>query len=267
MIKKIILLSIISISFAAMHGMEDEKYPLHEAVEKGDIDEVGKLLTNGANVNAKNKRFGNRTPLHIAIGYIGSGFIQPKNTQKCIEMVDFLAKNGADMNARCGHNEVTILHWLAHFSEHEYTFPIEPIYKDEDKDEELDMENMENINLFSKSVKEFECLRSLFKTIMSHGANINVKNKKGNGPLQEAIIMRNEGMVELIIMNPYYGVDLQQKNLKGKNALEILEDSINKRTKNGFSCFTEKNQKEKNQNIRSLLMHRIKMGPEKTTDK
>jgi len=282
MIKKIILLSIISISFAAMHGMEDEKYPLHEAVEKGDIDEVrelleqsidintlmhGKtalhiaatnqhiemaelLLENGANVNAKDKKFGNRTPLHIAIGLIGGGFIQPKNTQKCIEMVSLFAKNGADMNARCGYNEVTILHGLTHFSKHEYTWPIKPIYKDEDKDEELDMENMENINLLLKSNEEFKCLNLLLKTAILHGADINVKNKNGNGPLQEAIIMRNECMVYQIIMN---GADLWQKNLKKKNALEILEDSIDKRKKDGLSCLTEKNQ-----GIRSLL--KIKMS-------
>ncbi len=67
-----------------------------------------------------------------------------------------------------------------------------------------------------------------------------IKDKNGNGPLQEAIIMRNVAMVDLITLN-HYGVNLLQQNLKENNALETLENSINERKQKGFSCLTEKN--------------------------
>jgi ankyrin repeat protein len=71
---------------------------LIEAVMRGDLEEVKRLVTNGANVNAANK-YGT-TPLHVAAD---SG-------QAAI--VEFLVANGANVNAanKCGNIP---LHWAA----------------------------------------------------------------------------------------------------------------------------------------------------------
>ena len=71
---KIILLSIISIAFAAMHSMEDNQNnigwtPLHKAVNNENVDEVRKLLVQGANVNATTEvEFGYEVFVRIAVG-------------------------------------------------------------------------------------------------------------------------------------------------------------------------------------------------------
>ena len=87
--KKITFLSIISISFAAMHGMEDEKYPLHEAAKNGDVAEVGKLLTNGV-VDVNTAREFGETALHVAL--------RTGNTN----MIRLLIEHKADVNAEYG---------------------------------------------------------------------------------------------------------------------------------------------------------------------
>ncbi len=98
MIKKIIFLSIMFISFTAMHGMEDSKYALHEAANEGDICLVEKLLKQGANVNAIDES-GN-TPLHKAA----------KNIKK--DMVELLVNNKADINIENGEGKrpIDIVH-------------------------------------------------------------------------------------------------------------------------------------------------------------
>ena len=61
---------------------------IHEAVRRGNIEAVKQHLAAGTDVDAKDGRFGNRTPLFSAI-YYGHK-----------EIVELLLANGADVNVR-----------------------------------------------------------------------------------------------------------------------------------------------------------------------
>ncbi len=64
------------------------KTPLHEAIERGDYEEVKQLITSGADLHAREK---GRTPLHRAAccGHT--------------EIVKLLIDEGANVNAKDGH--------------------------------------------------------------------------------------------------------------------------------------------------------------------
>jgi len=64
------------------------KESLFEAVTKGDIEQVKKLISEGADVNAENSRIYNRTPLHIA-AYEGHK-----------DIAELLISIGADIGAK-----------------------------------------------------------------------------------------------------------------------------------------------------------------------
>lgn len=61
--KSIVKLALICLVFVSVSGRAT--YSLHEAVEGGYLEEVTRLIKNGANINAKNKR--DETPLDTAI--------------------------------------------------------------------------------------------------------------------------------------------------------------------------------------------------------
>lgn len=66
---------------------EESKIELHEALTRDDLGAIGEVLSEGANINAKNEE--GRTLLHRAV-----------LEERGEEMVDFLLKNGADVNAK-----------------------------------------------------------------------------------------------------------------------------------------------------------------------
>ncbi len=101
MIKKIIFLSIISISFAAMHGMEEEKYPLHKAVEKGDFNTAKLLIEQGIDVNIYDEN--KRTALHTASF---SNTFDCTKTQKTF--IELLLEKGVKIDAYDKNNETAI---------------------------------------------------------------------------------------------------------------------------------------------------------------
>ena len=74
-----------------------QEIPIHEAAKLGNIEDVKRLLADGANVNAKNDN--GSTPLHNAV-WIGRK-----------EVAELLIANGADVNAKEDENGISPLHW------------------------------------------------------------------------------------------------------------------------------------------------------------
>ena len=73
---------------------------LFEAVKKGDVERIKKLISEGADVNAKSNRIYNRTPLHIA-AYEGHTHV-----------VELLLSIGADIMAK-DNEGCTPMYWAA----------------------------------------------------------------------------------------------------------------------------------------------------------
>lgn len=69
---------------------------LHQAAKKGNLDEVRRLIEDGANVNVKDEN--SDTPLYIAVG------------QGHKEIAELLISKGADVNVVCTLG-YTPLHW------------------------------------------------------------------------------------------------------------------------------------------------------------
>ena len=80
---------------------DESKLQLHEALTRNDLGATGELLSEGANINAKDPD--ERTLLHRAV-------LEDRGEA----MVDFLLERGADVNARGEHN-CTPIHLAARY--------------------------------------------------------------------------------------------------------------------------------------------------------
>jgi len=149
---------------------------LFEAVKNDDLDQVNELVGQGADVNAKDKFFGD-TPLHKAI--------QLRN----FEMVKLLIENGADVNAINGQDDTPLILSVAQ-SDLEFV--------------KLLLENGAKVNahgsdgntalhvsLFLKtcsvpcaSLKDIEL--EIIKLLVNHGADVDAKNFYEEIPLDWA---------------------------------------------------------------------------------
>ena len=88
----------------SVHGENgDEMRPLHDAVLERDLNEVKKLISLGADVNAKNERWG-KTPMHYAATW---------------SIVEVLLNEGADINSvkeLLGHSSLSATQVYSHTS-------------------------------------------------------------------------------------------------------------------------------------------------------
>lgn len=127
--------------------------PLHIAASKGHIDVMKLLISKGANVNARDK-YG-VTPLHEVAGQIFFG-----ENLTLANMAVLLIENGADINAKCSwllQKEVTPLHLAA-----------------------------ENGHL------------ALLELLISNGADVNAKDSRGETPLHYANHQPNADVARIL---------------------------------------------------------------------
>ncbi len=143
-------------------------YPLHEAVEIGDGDEVEALINSGADVNAKNNQ--GWTPLHIVLDK---------------DIAAILVANGADVNAKDKYGW-TPLH-AAVGTEHGRL-----------KVEGLGLSADVKAKILAKDSARRKTLLCFF---IEKGADVNAKDDDGSTPLHKAASAGHKEDVEWLIAN------------------------------------------------------------------
>ena len=164
--------------------------PLHDAVKNGDVDEVRKLLENGANPNVKNG-YGD-TPLHEAV------------LENSVEIVTLLMDNGAD--PRIGNNagmsplalskmtdspDVQKLLQSRSVVKNPVPPMVEPAVIDKPIEEEEGNTPL-HVAVLSKDIDEV-------RRLLENGSNPNVRNSSGQTPLHAAVYVKRVDILNLLI--------------------------------------------------------------------
>ncbi len=194
-----------------LHGYDSKrtKKKLLKAVKSGKIEKVKILLDKGANIN----------PIHEGFHKVNAPIIWAiKNND--FPMVEFLIKNGADVNSKGGYMDVTLI----------YTLSSEKINR---KIIRLLVESGANVNLpnyFGISPFVGACLTGHFdlvKLFFDHKADIDTSYygysgnvlKKNSTPLTAAIKSGNIDIVNFLIDK---GCDINRKSsANGKSPYEV----------------------------------------------
>jgi hypothetical protein len=174
--------------------------PLSNAVSKEDFDEVKDLVAKGANVNAKDKNYGNSTALHVAV----------ENGNA--EIAKFLLDMGAKINARDKNRRT----------------PLMSI--DGDTPPELVrmlLDHRAKVNAFDAErntaliiAAQYENAETL-RVLLDAGASLDAQNNEGKTALMLAAENDCYANVEALIEA---GADVNLRDKEGKTALDLSDD-------------------------------------------
>ncbi len=207
-----------------------QKPNLHDAVDKGDIEQVKDLLLTGADVNAQDASL--MIPLHWAVG---RGYT---------EIIDLLIKKGSDIEKRDIHGR-TPLHMAVQFgsivgvqalmevsdfnAKDNYNRTplllavradnlamVEILLSQKRIDVNVpDIENSTPLHFAATRCKETR----IMKLLLDHGANVNTQNKCKDTPLSLAIWRGATSMAKLLLSCENIVINYQGKG--GKTPLHI----------------------------------------------
>lgn len=186
---------------AEVNPKDPDVIPLFTALKKSDTDKIKFLLEHGAKPDAKNS-FG-RTAL-MELNYTGSR--DSKDFNKQVEIAGILIEHGADVNAKAGKDDGSIL----------------AIYGSGD-----------NPLLNASNYDNLELVRLLIK----HGAEVNPRDHKANTPLHNALFFRKYDVARELISS---GANVKAKNVDGETTLIKLLDGMDVRK----DKYTEEDQLE-----------------------
>ena len=163
------------------------------AAEKGDLSEVKRLIESGANVNTKTFKI--RPPGVKGRSTYGRTALLIASREKHKDIVEYLIKNGADVNAKSDRGD-TALMFASLVGEKEIV--------------ELLINNGADVN--AKSNKGFTALmrasfdarddekhREVIKILIKHGADVNAKSESGNTALKLATESKHKEIADILI--------------------------------------------------------------------
>jgi len=213
----------------------DGMTPLHVAACSGNMDFVEILISNGADINAKNI-YGianGITPLHCATG-VGES----------VELAKFLISKGADVNAKCddggtsldyakGKGNAAMVQYLTGLSFKSQFKNIFDAAKEGTVEDVRYFVEVKGVTVNTKDNSNGTPLHSavdwrynLNKTekiqyLISKGADVNAKNDYGFAPLQYAAC-NSVAVVQLLAS---HGADVNTKDKNGKTPLHVVAES------------------------------------------
>lgn len=215
---------------------ENETSLLYSSIIKQNIEEVGILLKNGADVNLKNQNEFKSTPLHAAI--------QVNN----IKIIDLLIKYGANKNTlitlAMANNKIDLAKYIIEkvkdFNElkpGEYDSPLYIAISKEyiDITQNLLTKGANPNYVKSKDFYEYKnliplkltCEKQNFKIVkllVENGADVNLGDNNGRTALFDAIEAKNanKDIIRYLIQN---GADIHKEDDKGITPLSFAESS------------------------------------------
>jgi hypothetical protein len=191
-----------SVGFVTMGMVAFVEYeqPLLKAVSNENFEDVKDLIAKGANVNAKDKNYGEATALHVAVEN-GSA-----------EIVKFLLDMGAKINARDKYRRTALM------------------LIDDDATPELVrmlLDHRAKVNAFDTEENTALMLAAqyenaeILRVLIDAGARLNAQNKEGKTALMLAAENGYYANVEILLEA---GADIYLRDKEGKTALDLSDD-------------------------------------------
>ncbi len=192
-------------------------YHLFDAIKKGDLSKIKRLIEDGADPNALNEY--NETPLMVAVGV---------NTRyACLNIVDLLVLNGADVNMkRRGSGASSGSTALLYAAGNGRTDCVQALI---DNNATIDLENANGDTPLIVAVENRHM--DTVKLLISKGASLE-SSSKGVSPLLMASVRGPIEMVQLLVNK---GADINYK-YQGKSLIDIVK-SQGQRDKNKIIDF------------------------------
>jgi len=187
----------------------NEQTPIHLALAANNIEVAKYLFSQGGNVHAKNKLC--VTPLHLAAN-IGN-----------LEIVEYLVSQNVDINVR-DINDDTPLHDSAGAGKAEIAKYLVQHGADVNA-KNRDGKTPLHLAASSGNLAIIECL-------VQHGADVNAKNRDGKTPLHLAASYGNLAIIECLVQ---HGADVNAKNRDGKTPLQCAAINIPNTWWSGFT--------------------------------
>ncbi|EAX98453.1 hypothetical protein TVAG_413490 [Trichomonas vaginalis G3] len=169
---------------------------VHNTSERKSIEIAKLLVSNGADVNAKD--FENRkTPLHYAA------------ERNCQKLAEFLISHGANINAKNKHG-LSAIHYAAGKENKEL---IEILIS-----HGADVNSQDNFQITPLHISSFYNLKDITKLLISHGADINKRDKERKTPLHYATKSHSVESAQILIS---HGANVNLFDFTGKTPLHF----------------------------------------------
>lgn len=184
------------------------RYPLRNAILKGDIEGIRKAIRNGAGVNAINWGL----PITLAFTYgtyreeegAHSDYLR---YSKIREIVEVLIDSGADVNMADQGGNVALL--VAMTTGYWHYPPEKDTIQEYKKIVKMLVDNGANVNVINSSgdtplhwalydARMFDNL-DIIELLLQHGAKVNVENSEGETPLDLAKRRRDNKLLQLLL--------------------------------------------------------------------
>jgi len=199
--KKVFVLALgMAMASLGCHGMERrERSQLHLAAMEGDLEEIEKLVENGADVNAK--KHNGDTPLHLAAIY---GYL---------EVVKYLVKKKADVNAKgnCGDTPLHFAAMNGHLNVVKFLV-----------EKKADVNAKDNCGYTPLHFAAVNGHLNMVTYLVLNGADVNAKDNCGDAPLRFAA--EYGGHLEVVKFLVKKEADVNAKDHNGKTPLDVLAE-------------------------------------------